>query len=291
MDQNAAFAVLGVEPSASLAEAQTAYRTRARLLHPDRVAEPDRPAASRAMAQLNDAWEVVQKTCGATAAPSRAPLDDAQPLLARLPRAGECDLCGWAPAEVITLRRITGLLIVWRAFRGSYQLCRGCGDGMYAAVQSTTLIRGWWGVLPVLANLITLLRNRSAITKHRFAVGPPQTRDPAVATQFQKSQPYRSPWRRPGPIIATLIAATLVAAVVDDAYHNAHPTPVTYTLPTGVGDCVTASGQTVACTATNAAYKLVQLVTATDQCDPDNGSTATFTQDTTGLIFCAAPVP
>ena len=243
------------------------------------------------MAQLNDAWETVQKSYLTSAAPSTVPVADAQPLRQRLPRAGECEFCGWAPAEVITLRRITGLLIVWRGFRGSYQLCQGCGEGMYAAVQATTLVRGWWGVLPVFVNLVTLFRNRLAIGKHRLMVGPPDTRDPAVATLFSESQPYRSPWRRPGPIVATLIAAALFAGVVDDAYNNAQPTPVTYTLPTVVGDCVTASGQTVACDATNAAYKLVQLVTATNQCDPDNGSTATFTQDTTGLIFCAAPVP
>jgi curved DNA-binding protein CbpA len=56
------WAVLGVEPTATLEEIRTAYRTRSMLLHPDlHGGRPDavRREAERAMSQLTAAYDAV----------------------------------------------------------------------------------------------------------------------------------------------------------------------------------------------------------------------------------------
>jgi DnaK suppressor protein len=58
MSRFEAAAVLGIDESASLVEARKAFLSRVRLVHPDRFMdfpEGDRVAATKAMAQLNDA--------------------------------------------------------------------------------------------------------------------------------------------------------------------------------------------------------------------------------------------
>jgi len=65
MRRDEAAAVLGVSPSATLAEARKAFLSRARLIHPDRLSgfpEADQRAATQAMAQLNQAMDVFKST-------------------------------------------------------------------------------------------------------------------------------------------------------------------------------------------------------------------------------------
>lgn len=56
------YSILGVAPSASQREIRDAYRSRARDMHPDKVAAGDRERASQLMAELNAAWEVLSDT-------------------------------------------------------------------------------------------------------------------------------------------------------------------------------------------------------------------------------------
>ncbi len=62
LNRSQAAAVLGVDESASRSEVEDAYRTQARLLHPDRWAlfgESERSAAASAMERLNAARDVL----------------------------------------------------------------------------------------------------------------------------------------------------------------------------------------------------------------------------------------
>ena len=72
LSRSQAAAVLGVDESASRSEVEDAYRTQARLLHPDRWAlfgESERSAAATAMERLNAARDVLL----ARRPPARAP--------------------------------------------------------------------------------------------------------------------------------------------------------------------------------------------------------------------------
>ena len=49
---------------------------------------------------------------------------------------GECQVCGWGPARLMTTRRITGILIGWLAVRETLGLCRPCGERLAADAQA-----------------------------------------------------------------------------------------------------------------------------------------------------------
>lgn len=67
MDVRDAAAILGVSQNASMDQVRAAYRSHARLLHPDRLqaaSEADRTAAHDAMARVNEAYEVFNRRTG-----------------------------------------------------------------------------------------------------------------------------------------------------------------------------------------------------------------------------------
>ena len=72
------FAVLGLEPGATVAEARLAYPRRARLLHPDQhpdATDEERARLGQAMAALNVAWEAIERDKGVPAASTSPPAD------------------------------------------------------------------------------------------------------------------------------------------------------------------------------------------------------------------------
>ncbi|HVV38363.1 MAG TPA: J domain-containing protein [Acidimicrobiales bacterium] len=86
-----AYAVLGVAPSASDEEIREAYLRRSKELHPDRYAdasERDRAMATRAMQQLNVAYdELRHRSAGPAAAAAPPPFTAAPPRYAAPPVA------------------------------------------------------------------------------------------------------------------------------------------------------------------------------------------------------------
>jgi hypothetical protein len=289
VDLRTAQAILGIEPSATFRDAEAAYRGRARLVHPDRAAEPDQAEATRAMAQLNEAWTIVRSAYDTAAIPDSS-RPESQPTAVRSPGAGECQLCGWAPARSITLHRTGGFLIFWNVRHASLNVCRTCGDAIYHQMQASSLVRGWWGVPAVVVNVVNLTRNRAAIGRHRRACRAPATREPGIRTDATSPLTVRSAWRRPGPIIATLAAAVLVGSAISSYIQHPPGSTTTIRIPPAPGDCVTSVGAVVNCADTTAAFTLLQLVPTPDDCYHVTAASTAFTDDESGLTYCAKPI-
>jgi len=243
----AALAILGLEPTATLPEARRAYRARARQVHPDRVEDSTRARAEAQMAELNEAWTVVEtylrtgeaapstrparsgpepsratgpSSSGAAAQPpppprarprqtSQRPRPERPAPTPRAPGAQECTICGWWPAAPLRLRWTTGLIFVWSVTTVVQTLCRRCGDSVYADLQARSLVRGWWGLLAPVANLVNLARNAAAIGAHR-RLPEAEYRSPEVRTPLLWPSVATPVTSRPGPLLATTTAVGIL---------------------------------------------------------------------------------
>jgi hypothetical protein len=177
-----AASVLGVRRDASAAEIREAYRNRARLLHPDRHVDAD-PATTRsavqAMAQLNYAYEqmleVVRSAASDPAETKAPPVTPIWTSASPKPRPtpspstkpldadpSSCEFCGCGPAIDQTLRECVGMLVVfsWRTYE--VRACRTCGTAIAEDSLNSTMVKGWWGVFAVVANLWAITCNVTA---------------------------------------------------------------------------------------------------------------------------------
>src|SRR5665647_3589290 len=209
MDVVAAYAVLGLEPDGSLEEAKRVFRSRAMLLHPDRVEGGLRPTAEAAMAQLTTAYDVVTQHIeggrprnNGLSAPSQPVWNETAP---RAPSIGECDMCGYRPAKPIVLRQITGALLLWRSRSARLELCRACAQAFYAESQVHCMLKGWWGALAIYANPVVMVINRVNLSNHQNGLVAPQRRDPAVITPFSSPVTARPAFVRPLPVVVSIL--------------------------------------------------------------------------------------
>lgn len=74
---------------------------------------------------------------------------------------------------------------------------------MYSDIQARGLVRGWWGVIAPLANVVNLTRNAAAIARHRGHVPEPEYRSPEVRTPSLWPRVATPVTSRPGPLAAT----------------------------------------------------------------------------------------
>jgi hypothetical protein len=302
LDLETAFYVLGVEASCPQADAQRAFRARARLIHPDTTGDGARAEATRAMAELNRAWTIVRHSYREAAANPTEPTTSTSPTepspepkphpsrppTSRLPVSGECDHCGWSPARVINLRRVIGLGLVWLSYRDSPSLCARCATAMFAETQARSLTQGWWGVIAPIPTLISLRRNRNELLLHRSRVGPPQTRAVDVVTPVQWPAAVRSHWR-PVPIAATIVALVLLGALVVGTFHRSFISPSSSRVSSRLGQCVTDAGDPVDCVDPAAAWTLVRIGPAEKDC-LGASLPRTFHDRDSGLTYCAQPL-
>jgi hypothetical protein len=293
MEHETACAVIGVESDAPFADMQAAYRSRAKLLHPDLATEANRAEASRAMMQLNEAWAVLNAARRRSPRHAKSVDPEASPPVSRPPDPSECSLCGSAPAIPITLRTTTGLVLFWRWHRLTAIVCHGCARALYADAQARSLARGWWGVIAPLANVINMLRNRVQLVRHENRAAGSGSRDPAVSTPLDRPALYRSHWARPLPVVATfsalLIGTFLVVGFVQDRMTQQQ----TGTVPgiqvepiRGVGGCITSGLYPVTCADPSAGWKIL-AVSLTHVCSaPD----IVIEDSTTGIYYCAGAI-
>ena len=249
------------------------------------------------MSQLNVAWDIVLADLQGRGSPPSSE----HPVATRPPSSNECDICGWRPARPITLRRTTGLLIIWRWARSTNVLCRRCGSAWYAESQAHSLVKGWWGIVAPIANVVNMTRNRIAISAHRRMLDDPRERAPEVVSLFQTPMPFRSPWRRTSSVMATLLAAVIAGSLATAWVHSpglgagsdtgvqTRSTIQAPLPPTGLGGCVDSSGHVVWCSSPNAYWRLENTASATQDC-ANLGYEESMTDETTGQIYCASRV-
>ncbi len=268
MDRSQAAALLGVDLQASEAEARKAYLARARIMHPDRFVDgtdADKAAATKAMAQLNEAIEVF--AAGARSHSQSAPTSD---LIVVCPECGKrnrtrpgatarcgscgeflldvdssdsdsdlyayeeddddeedeeepeespdfptwpdpssaCTFCGWGPARPVTFNSVIGIIIWWRWSTVSAVLCRECATFVYNQEQASTLVKGWWGIIAPVANVVAFVGNwgRYRMVK-RFPepVGKCWHAPALVPFPLYGARPW---WERIGPL---LVVGLLIA--------------------------------------------------------------------------------
>lgn len=309
MEVGVAYALLGIADTATYEQARTAYRARAKLLHPDRAGADEAQAAADAMAQLTEAWDTVRTNIASgrhndarnrTTGTTRTNKTQGPSRHYRSPNATECVVCGRGPATPLTLRRTTGLIIFWRLTRYEFTTCRDCARSLYAEIQASSLVRGWWGIVAPIANIFNLARNRAALSQHTTETDFPRPVDPAVMPMGDPL-PYRSPWGRPGSLIATAVAVIAVTLVANAAITNLRDS-TTYTgrggpgttppLPTEVavyqpqiGDCISSTYTIVDCGDTTATWRLDAQATDANECAAEGFDDALTSQDN-GTVWC-----
>jgi hypothetical protein len=151
-----------------------------------------------------------------------------------------------------------------------------------------------------------MIRNRIALSAHVAATPLPRAADPAVVAMGDPL-PYRSPWRRPGSLLATAVAAVLLALLVNGEIGNlrdtigtdprdggmgvapSQPAPAAAYGPVA-GECISSNYYVVSCADTTATWRLVEQVQTADQCQ-EAGYPDAFTDTETNEIWCAEYAP
>jgi hypothetical protein len=306
MNRAEAAAILGVSPNASMSDAKKAYLSRARLLHPDRfagAAPEDVAAATTAMAQLNEAWTVLQQSpstsderppspstsssssseeresSGANGGPS-GPTEWSDPSTA-------CALCGWGPAAPVKFNSVTGLVLFWRWGTLTGPLCRLCGEAMYNESQRSTLLKGWWGVVAPLATVVAFVGNALKIGKIR-ALPNPVARYPGAFTALPAPIPVSVHWyKRPASIVASLTALAIIGFIVA----GIATAPVGNSSSAGVGTCWAEDPSDpdyldeVDCDSSTAQFQVSRLVADGNSC------TDAYIELGNGQVGCLNPLP
>lgn len=313
MNYNEAAILLGVEPGTPADAARKEYVARARILHPDRYAgapAADIQAASNAMAQLNEAWEVYQKgPSAATSGTSRGYTSTPNPEPDFPIYAGTdvCEMCGWGPARRVKFNSVQGVIIWWRWGTIDARLCRLCGIAAYNEAQRSSLTRGWWGIIAPIATLIAFFGNMSRVGTIK-SLPKPQGRSPHAITLLPIPMIFTTPWyKRPLAWVSTAIAFTIIAwftlGAIADSSRTTRPPTTPVTVPTapsmpaelatnGVGTCWEQQGTDsqlleVACDDPSADWRGTTTRTNPNQCP---SSAAAYLQWNSSLYLCLVPI-
>lgn len=221
MDLSTAWEIIGGRPGMTLADAERAFRLRAQMLHPDKYpdASPELSAeANEAMSQLNQAWAIVSESLGGRRPAAAGTWDQPRGAM-RSPQGQECRMCGAEPTSEVRLRAVTGTILWYRRSTLTLVLCRTCGVNAFRELQSRLLVRGWWGLFALLASLRALAGN--LVARHRvLLLAAPVQPPPSVVGTVPFPPPIARPvLARPGPWIASGLAAVIVVLVASSALY------------------------------------------------------------------------
>jgi hypothetical protein len=175
-----AYATLGLDDDATLAQARDAYLIWAALFA-EAAAEPGGADGKAAVSadlchhELDLAWHAIEQA------------HEHGVLFPR--RARGCQQCSATPAVRVSLHSVAPGGVRARSTVHNALLCRACGLATHKRVQRETMRRGWWGVLAPFANLRAITRNHtekvflrrlepSVPRQHRRAARFPEGPDP-----------------------------------------------------------------------------------------------------------------
>ena len=265
MDHNH-YEILGVTPRASRSEVQEAYRSLAKVYHPDVHGSATRTVQDRmqaAMGQINEAYRVLsdsalrQEYDRSLTEALRSRSRQQRPASPVRHRQGdECELCGSTPVRYVCLSQLTGLLITRRVRQIEAGLCRTCGLEVFRRMTSRTLVTGWWGLISFFANALAILRNIDEWNDLRRLDRPRRRTDAEILTPLSSPLPQGRPlWQRPGFLAFFGAVTILVAFAYADAQSTTNPSPTQSSPPStsstpsastapdwAVGSCVRFSG-------------------------------------------------
>ncbi|MFE6857256.1 hypothetical protein [Nocardia sp. NPDC057668] len=110
-----------------------------------------------------------------------------------------CRYCGATPAVHVDLRGHRAFIIFMQFLRSPGPFCRDCGLATSRRLTEQSLILGWWGIMSLFINPITMLINVAA--HKRVAELPP----PIPGSPRRPMDPGKPLMRRPLPILATAV--------------------------------------------------------------------------------------
>jgi hypothetical protein len=73
-----------------------------------------------------------------------------------------CEMCGRAPAAVVTVHRVDGKVLACRRHRLTAPLCREHGEVVVRSWTRKTLVQGWWSYRSWILNIHALIANQAA---------------------------------------------------------------------------------------------------------------------------------
>ena len=183
-----AYATLGLDERASLADARIAYLTWVTLVSDPPAAPADGESDESVDApidlihhELDLAWHAIE---------------EAHELGVLFPRQSRgCQRCGTNPAVRVSPHRVAPGRVRRRVVSDSSVLCRACGMKAVRNARRECLRSGWWGLLAPFANLRALTRNSTELA---FLRRMPQA-EPKSAAQggIARDQPGAGPGRAP----------------------------------------------------------------------------------------------
>lgn len=208
-----AYATLGLDDDATLAQARDAYLIWAALLSEtatEQNHDAGNSAAARAVSadlchhELDLAWHAIEQA------------HEHGVLFPR--RARGCRQCTATPAVRVSLHSVAPGGLRARSTVHNALLCRTCGLATYQRVQRETLRRGWWGVLAPFANLRAITRNHTekVFLRRLEPSVPRQHRRAARLTQRAEGAENYGGWagNRMAAWLTALAAIALIVGIV-----------------------------------------------------------------------------
>jgi hypothetical protein len=198
------------------------------------------------MSRINEAYNVLKDGVRRAAYDRKLGLQQVQDQsVVRPPGAGECTLCGQAPAESFVFQHQTGLLITRRSWTSEGVFCRQCAMALGRSKLNRTLWTGWWGIISSVTNLVAVIRNMSGLARVRHMPTPHRI-DRVVAPIASPLDPGKPILKRSGPwFVALLVMPWVVLGVSSERHQQHRPATAAQVFSWQVGSCVQGSATLV----------------------------------------------
>ncbi len=164
-DPGGYYAILGLDPGASLAAIKAAYRARAKAVHPDHNNSANAPDEFHRIVEAYSVLRDVVRRAEYDCTGSPGTEDDGAPPASPF----ACCCCGQVTAQprYIVLHRVKSYLIWAKTERVEGIYCRDCADRAAARASTYTWAWGWWSLPGLLLTPLALISNLLGGSKPR----------------------------------------------------------------------------------------------------------------------------